>query len=367
MAEVAEAVRTAAAHIRVRLTAEPLAAIGGRAAKIRRTRRAMMALGAAGCLVALGVGVSLAVVPGGPAERVVTAIPPTTSIARTQAPGSALGSPTGSRTVTYRGVQIVVPTAWPVLAGSKAPVCNGKWPTVATVYVGPQNDGAGCGGGPAVGTPSGRLDGVALQASNGPVTGTVTVTLPSGQQAQETPPVSEGPGATLLFHGIWVQIGADTPTVTARNVLASLAYQPAAPDTAVVDACTTIPASDVMPTPIRLNHRMVLDRSDYVLDPLHATDQPSVPASVIWSAAKPSPGTQTADSEQLLLTLLTAKFPATLQPDGHTVPDDQNLLAWVIYSAPLNTSVPNCGEWGINVFNAKTGAQLISSGWTPGP
>ena len=365
MCEVAEAVRSAASQIRVQPTAALVAGVRDRAAKLRRTRRAMIAIGAVVCLVALAVAVAVAVVPGRRAERVVTAALPSTSGTVTPTSGPTSGAAPGSRTVTYMGVQVVVSARWPLLVGSKAPVCGGGWPTVPTVYVGPQDDSSGCGGvGP---TTTSHLDGVALEPSDGPVSGTVAVTLRSGQHVQEIPPVSEGPGSALLFHGVWVRIGPDTPTAAATSVLASLAYQPTAPSTAVVDVCTTIPASEVMPTPQRLDHRLVLQHGNYVLDPPPPGEAPAVSAAVVWAAAKPSPGSQTVDSQQLLLTLFSAPFPATLQPGGRTVPDDQNLLVWVVYSTPLNPSVPDCGGWGINVFNATTGAQLISGGWTPGP
>ena len=272
--------------------------------------------------------------------------------------------------VSYDGVQIEVPTSWPVVGGNLAPDCDPVWPAAPTVFVGSQPEGgAGCSARAGASSPYDHLDGVWLRpATDGmqppeEASGGTTYTLPSGQQVEESVPGPVGPGSDLLFHQVWLQLGARTPASLASGVLDSLTYVASAPDTAVFAACTTKPAT--IPAPTRLDHQMILNQGNVILDPPSPDDQPAVSATVATKTVMI--GQMTTQGEELLLARYSSKLPATQEPNGSLKPMEQHVLAWVLYSYPLSPTVTRCGLWGVNAYNALTGAGVTSSGWAPGP
>lgn len=270
-----------------------------------------------------------------------------------------------TKRVSFNGVQVEVPASWPVLGGNKTPLCEGSWPATATVFVGLQPEqGISC---PAP-LPSSRptqLDGMWMQPGpTAPPSGLVAHTLPAGQQVEETPPPKDGPGTELLFHRVWIEIGPATPPSDAASLLGSLSYSPTSPDSPVQDACATNPDYAVMPTPTRLDRPMVLEQGDITLDPPRPADRASVPATVAWDS--PSYSTRLPTSTyQLLLARYSSKYPAVQSADGSLVPQDQNILAWVLYSHPVTTS-GGCGFWTLDVYDAHTGKPVGGAGWGSG-
>lgn len=167
----------------------------------------------------------------------------------------------------------------------------------------------------------------------------------------------------MTFHQVWLQVGAGTAAQPASAVIDSLSYRAGAPDTVVASACKISPAT--VPTPTRLDHQLVLNRGDVVLDPPEPGDQPLVSPAVARSAA--TAGQNITQGHELLLARYAWKFPAVQEPDGSLGPTIHPVLAWVLYSYPLSTTVAGCGLWGVNVYDAQTGSVVASIGWAPGP
>ena len=177
---------------------------------------------------------------------------------------------------------------------------------------------------------------------------------------------ADGPGTELFFHGISVDIEPATPPAVAAKMLASLAYRPGEPDTPVAGGCATSDQYEVMPTPARLDHRIVVDRGNVVLDPPLAADQPTVAPSVAWASGQGAARVPTS-GYRLYLARYHATTPPPIETDKGQTHDVQGLLAWVLYVSPLSPDVPGCGLWGVTVYDAHTGAEVGYSGWTRGP
>jgi hypothetical protein len=120
-----------------------------------------------------------------------------------------------------------------------------------------------------------------------------------------------------------------------------------------------------MPTPERLLQTLVLPQGEITLGAVRPSDQPGVAAASIWAATDIGPGT--LESYRILLTRYSAQFPARDNGDGSTTPLNHDVLAWVVYTAPLSSTIPGCGSWGVTVFDARTGASLGGSDWSRGP
>lgn len=266
-----------------------------------------------------------------------------------------------AKTISFHGVQMQVPAAWPVMGGNNTPVCNASWPTTPTVFIGIQPEaGILC---PITPAPPRQLDGVWLQPESAtPSLGLLKHTLLSGQQVEELPPLTGGPGIQLLFHHVWIEVGPATSTSDAKNLLGSLSYHPGSADSSVQNGCLTNSRYAVRPRPARLDRQMVLGQGDVTLDPPLPSDQASVSATVAWTGSRPLP----TSTYRLYLARYSSKFPAAPGPDRTLIPEEQNVLAWVLYSSPVTAS-GQCGSSGVSVYDAHTGQPIGSQGWAPGP
>ncbi len=177
--------------------------------------------------------------------------------------------------------------------------------------------------------------------------------------------MTDGPGTELLFHQVWIEIGPATLPSEAASVLGSLNYHAGSPDSTVEDACGLNSSYEVMPTPARLDEPMILDHGDTTLDPPLPTDKASVPATVAWNASA-HPTLLPTSTYRLFLARYSSKFPAVQASNGSMVPEEQNVLAWVLYAHPVTTS-GGCGFWTLGVYDAHTGQSLGGAGWAPGP
>jgi hypothetical protein len=265
----------------------------------------------------------------------------------------------GSRVISYQGVQIHLPAGWPVMDGNKTPLCSSPWSAEPTVYVGIQPlASVGCGP-PA--TPHSTLapsylNGIWLQVQT-PVSDqgskVVGYKLPSGQVVQEVRPLSTGPGADLLFHNVWIEVGPATSPPDADQVLASLAYHHGASDSTVPGGCAINPTYDEMPTATRLAQRLLIGGGS--MDPPLPTDRPVVPASIAWHNPESSPLLLPTENYRLFLARYTGGG-RTLEPKGWVTTND-NVLAWVLYSSPV-TPTPSCGFSSYGAYGALTGQGL---------
>lgn len=317
-----------------------------RAVARRRRKRDHRLLGAGGGVVALAAAsVAILLVVSEPAAHKVIV-------------GPAIRPEAGTQDVSLNGVQVTVPTSWPVLGGNNTPICEGNWPANPTVYLGVQPEaGISCAAHPNGPAPR-QFNGVWLQPQTAATPGLSAFKLPSGQEVQEATPHSAGPGTYLLFHGVWVFVGQATSVAQAQSILASLAYHPNKPDTSASMSCATNPSYNQMPTPQRLTHQMVIQYGNITLDPPHPGDQATVPASLAWNGPQGSLEDLPTNTYRLFLARYSAKFPATVQPNGSTVPEEQSVLAWVLYATPLTSANRTCGSPAVSAYDAHTGQRL---------
>ncbi len=117
-----------------------------------------------------------------------------------------------------------------------------------------------------------------------------------------------------------------------------------------------------MPTPERLTKVLKVDGANITLAPPKAGDRPLIDPTSIWKNREP----HTADYEhyRMLLARYSSTFPARQTAHGY-VPENVNVLAWVIYVTPLSPSINGCGGWTVDATNARTGQGLGVTGYGP--
>jgi hypothetical protein len=165
------------------------------------------------------------------------------------------------------------------------------------------------------------------------------------------------------YHGLQVELGIGADPEVAADIFNSVTYKPGTANTAVGDACRLSLHPGTRPAPVRLAHRLVLDRGGVVLTS-PGPSQPAMSARRAWAASGPKSSLETYE---IILARYSAELPARLGPHGKLEPLDENVFAWVVYASPETPGISGCGGWGVDVFNARTGGAIISSGWSPGP
>ena len=283
-----------------------------------------------------------------------------TGPASTQGPSTAVAR--GSRVVSYHGVRVDVPTGWPVVDGMHTLFCGGPFPATPTAFVGPQENGPpGCPAQPDDSTTA-RND-VWLQAG-GPPPDARPVDSPSGQIVLEEDPGWNAPLKAFWYHQVFVEIGIGPDPNVAKAIFNSIGFTSHAPDSRAAGVCARSADPETMPTPERLANPLVLNQGGVTLDPPLPSDQPTMSAAQAWSESGPK---QSFERYRLILARYSAKLPAKQNPDGSLTPLNQNELAWVIYTAPYGAPIAGCGGWGVDVFDALSGQEVILHGWSPGP
>jgi len=285
-------------------------------------------------------------------------------------PGST-APPADWQAVSFHDVQIQTPGSWRILDGNQTGFCGGPFPTNATVFLGPQRNVVP----PCAPPPPGRvqppLDGVWLQPGDPPSdaepittgSGETVLRQPASWQTSNSSPVTD-----YWYHGVQIVLGSGPDPAVAKRILDSVRYQSGVPDTPAAESCGLNPQPDAMPTPERLSQRMVLDQGNITFDPPAPSDQPTMKPEAAWQPAdKPGFSHSPLSTYRIILARYSGRYPATLNPDGSTTPTNQNLLAWVVYSAPVTPDVPRCGGWGADIFDARTGQELIANGWATSP
>jgi hypothetical protein len=178
----------------------------------------------------------------------------------------------------------------------------------------------------------------------------------------ETSPSSE-PVEYAWYHGVEITIGVGPNRAVAAAIFNSIGYTPGLPDTPAIGVCGRNPDPQQMPTPERLAKALRLEHGNVVLAPPAPADKPTVDPASVW---KDSGSNEWFETYRLILARYTSLFPARPGPQGH-VPENQNVLAWIVYSSPVSPTIEGCGMWGADVTNARTGAAIGSIGWAPGP
>jgi hypothetical protein len=323
-----------------------------RTVRRRRVAQSLTALVLVGGLVSAGFVIGAS---GRSAKvRVIAPAPTTVTTAVTTAVTP------GFRIVSYRGVHVEAPVAWPVVDGMHTPLCGGPFPEAPTAFTGPQeNFPPSC----PYTTPK-PLNGVWLQPGDRPADAR-RVTTPSGQTVLEQNPGPGNPVRLLWYHQVLIEIGLGPDQRIAKAIFDSIGFTPDSPDTPASGVCARVDHADAMPTPERLTEQLVLESGNVTLDPPAATDQPKISAAEAWKAS--GPRMVSFERYRLILARYSAMFPANLNQDGSSTPADQNELAWVVYSTPTSPTIPGCGAWGVNASNALTGKGIGSSAYGPGP
>jgi hypothetical protein len=168
----------------------------------------------------------------------------------------------------------------------------------------------------------------------------------------------------VWYRGVAVAIGIGPDPKVGRAVLDSIGFTTGAPDTPDAGECARIPQPNAMPTPERLGARLMLENGRATLDPPLPDDRATMTPEQAWSDS----GTK-EDFEhfRLILARYSAQLPATQHPDGTLIPEHQNQLMWIVLSAPNSPAIQGCGMWGYDLFDARTGQALESTGYSPGP
>ena len=271
----------------------------------------------------------------------------------------------GLKMVSFDGVHVEVPARWSVVDGMHTLLCGGPFPVTPTAFVGPNDNGVPSCAAPGPLLPPPR-DGVWLQPgsrpSTAPPSGAAYITTPNGQELLED--LSQALSETTLYwlHGVSVEIGIGRDPDVANRIFDSIGYTPTRPDTMAQGACARSRDPDAMPTPERLAKALMLERGDITLDPPTPSDHASMAPNNAWTESEPK---QSFEHYRLILARYSARFPAEVGPHGLT-PTNQNVLAWVVYSAP-NTPISGCGGYGVQSFDAVTGASIGIMGYAPGP
>jgi hypothetical protein len=140
------------------------------------------------------------------------------------------------RVVSYHGVQVQVPSAWPVRDGDFTGQCAGPFFNPPSAFVGPNNNPPpGC---PAP-TPkqmATRYDGVWLHQSPKPESGYRTTTTPGGTTMLAFALYPSYPIKTFWLHGVEVDVGLGADARTAQTIIESIRFASGAPDSRVATA-----------------------------------------------------------------------------------------------------------------------------------
>jgi hypothetical protein len=168
----------------------------------------------------------------------------------------------------------------------------------------------------------------------------------------------------LWFHDTSIEIGIGPTVKVANAIFASIRFTSGMPDTPATGVCARRNHPSTMPTPERLTTQLVLSNGTVTLRPPTPTDQPVMSATQAWNRQLDR---ESFEWYRIILARYSALFPASRGPNGGYVPENQNQLAWIIYSVPTSPTIAGCGHWGLEVFDAATGHGIESSAYGRGP
>jgi hypothetical protein len=265
------------------------------------------------------------------------------------AAGPAQPVPGGWRLVSYRGVEVDVPSTWPTVASSHVAFCTGPFGSAPTAFVGPQpTDVPSC---PAV-LPEDdpHYNGVWLTPGADLGSPSRSITTPSGQHLRLATATWDQvtPLLFLSYRGETIELGLGPDPDIARAVLDSIRYHAGATDTPVGGSCPTW-IRTAMPTPRRVTAKETLGGLERLL-PAGAGAQPRVSAASVWASVAGDharPG--------LTYQLLLARV---IPPERHPSP----VLAWIVYGVGTTTRYGNCGGRTATAVDAETGKTIEAAG-----
>ncbi len=92
-----------------------------------------------------------------------------------------------------------------------------------------------------------------------------------------------------------------------------------------------------------------------------------LPMELVTFERESSGPKQSYERYRLILARYSATLPARKNANGSLTPLNHDELFWVVYLSPYSATIAGCGGWGAVVFDAHSGQELTSSGWSPGP
>jgi hypothetical protein len=186
------------------------------------------------------------------------------------------------RVVSYHGVHVETPAAWPVVDGMHAGSCGSPFPATPTVFTGPDDN-------PPLACPAPAAD---LPASDG-------AWLAPGARPPDAKPVTTGPHVTVLqtrtgpdqhliqvwYRHVAIEIGIGPDPQVARKILSSIGFVPRTPDTRGTGHCARARGPARRPAPARLTRRMVIEQGDVTLSRPLPSERPVTSAAAAWQQA----------------------------------------------------------------------------------
>ena len=152
--------------------------------------------------------------------------------------------------VSYRGVQVQVPSSWPVIDGMHTARCGVPFSQGATAYVGPNDQGLpSCLPGGGVGR-----DGVWLHPGPRPANARTLAGTGSDVAVVAEAGSAGWPVKSFWLQGIEVDVGTGHDRQVRDAIVTSIRFVPGAPDTPVEQVCGRRSGAARMPRPERLAH-----------------------------------------------------------------------------------------------------------------
>ena len=280
----------------------------------------------------------------------------------TQSVTSRSSTAAATRTVSFRGVQVSIPAAWPVVdAAHLSPTCASPFDGQSDkAFVGAtaQIVLLGCTPRPASKKVA-AVDGVLMTPIEQPTSrGGTPTTLPGGEQVDLLTARNQT-YVEFVFHQVQIEIGIGADPRVEHSILDSIVYRPGRRDTSVLGPCPASTVSPAMPGPARATKTIDLVDNVRALWPPPAGVQSAISASIAWRAAQRGLGSYAmlggAASPRWSLTFGLVANRSARQP-VHGTP------AWLVQAAPAHTDEGYCGSLVMVLINAATGAVIESGG-----
>lgn len=271
--------------------------------------------------------------------------------------------PGAVKQVAFEGVRLTIPDSWPVIDGAHAHYpCGSTFEGQADkAFLGVTYQAApSCAPSPQ-GTNAPPADGIWMQpARSNPPSDTPTIL--SGGRSIYVSTDARAAVVTAWYHHVMIQIGIGPDPAVERQILDSMTFQPAIPDTPVLGRCPTVePGPPAMPGPTRLTAPLTLGDSNAHLQPEPSNISARVSAATVWASAVHDLGAgRSAGPLQWSITFgsYSAQTPATLNADGSTTPDFQGVPTWLIRGEGIQTPYGPCGTTVLAPYNADTGQSM---------
>jgi hypothetical protein len=260
-----------------------------------------------------------------------------------------------SKKISFDGVQLTIPTGWPVIDGAHvAYMCSSTFFDQADrAFLGPSYQPASSCPPPAPTVKPPPADGVWVQPGGAQPVGETATTLPGGQHVWTATQTS---AVAVWFHGVSIELGIGPDPAVERRVLDSVAYRPTASDSPVLGRCPAQDPHPAMPVPRRLTAPLVLDDEDGSMQPESPSVRPRVSAASAWHGFFENFGAQDGALRwSIVCGSYSAQTPATINPDGSATPDYQGVPTWLIRGQGVPTAYGPCGMTVLAPVDADTG------------